>query len=78
MKIKLTEGQIQRLKHIFEDNELSESDKLAIEISKSIGNINASMSYENFAIAVAKILKDEYGDHNYARFMEFLHGELGI
>jgi hypothetical protein len=67
MKIKLTEGQIQRLKHIFEDNDklktsnsdklkTSNSDKLAIEINKYIEEIDDSMSYEDFAIAVAKIL----------------------
>ena len=78
MKIKLTEGQIQRLKHIFEDNEGSESDRLAIEISKSIDNINESMSYKDFAIAVAKVLIDEYGEHNFAKFMTVLHRALGI
>jgi hypothetical protein len=80
MKIKLTEGQIQRLKHIFEDNDklkTSKSDRLAIEINKSIEEIDKSMSYEDFAIAVAKIL-NQYGEHNYAKFMEVLHRELGI
>lgn len=83
MKIKLTEGQIQRLKLIFEDidnDELktSESDRLAIEINKSIDSINNSMSYKDFAIAVAKILIDEYGEHNFAPFMTVLHRELGV
>ena len=82
MKIKLTEDQIQRLKLIFEDidNEglkASESDRLAIEINKSIDSINDSMSYEDFAIAVAKILIDGYGTHNYAPFMRVLNRELG-
>jgi len=80
MKIKLTESQIQRLKHISEDNDklkTSESDRLAIEINKSIDSINDSMSYEDFAIAVAKILIDEYGTHNYAPFMRVLNRELG-
>jgi hypothetical protein len=80
MKVKLTEDQIQRLKLIFEniDNEgLKESDRLAIEINKSIDSINDSMSYEDFAIAVAKVLIDEYGTHNYAPFMRVLNRELG-
>ena len=83
MKIKLTEGQIQRLKLIFEDidnDELktSESDRLAIEINKSIDSINDSMSYNDFATAVAKVLIDEYGEHNFGPFMAVLHSELGI
>ncbi len=80
MKVKLTEGQLQRLKPIFEDidNEgLKESDRLAIEINKSIDSINDSMSYEDFAVAVAKILIDEYGEHNYTPFMRVLNRELG-
>ena len=59
-------------------NESKESDKLATEINKSMLKIDDSMSYENFAIAVAKILVDEYGEHNYAPFMKVLHNELGM
>lgn len=59
-------------------NESKESDKLAIEINKSMLKIDDSMSYEDFALAVAKILKDEYGEHNYGPFMKVLHKELGI
>ena len=36
------------------------------------------MSYSDFAKAVAIILKDEYGAHNFNPFMEVLHAELGI
>lgn len=79
MKIKLTEGQIQRLKLIFEDiDNTSESDKLANAINNSIDSINDSMSYKDFATAVAKVLIDEYGEHNFAPFMTVLHRELGI
>ena len=59
-------------------NETSQSDKLATEINKSMLKIDSSMSYEDFAIAVAKILVDEYGEHNYAPFMKVLHNELGM
>ena len=59
-------------------NESNESDKLAIEINKSMLKIDDSMSYTNFAIAVAKILVDEYGEHNYISFMKVLHDELGM
>tara|TARA_R110000787_G_scaffold275061_1_gene383457 strand:+ start:511 stop:1059 length:549 start_codon:yes stop_codon:yes gene_type:complete len=35
-------------------------------------------SYKDFAKAVAKILIDDYGSHNFNPFMEVLHAELGI
>jgi hypothetical protein len=59
-------------------SESKSSDKLAAEINKSIVKIDDSMSYTDFAIAVAKILVDEYGEHNYAPFMKVLHNELGL
>ena len=58
--------------------ESKESIKLADEINKSIEKIDDSMSYTDFALAVAKILKDEYGSHNFGNFMKVLHKELGI
>jgi hypothetical protein len=66
------------MKSIQEINESKESDKLAKEIMKSIDKIDDSMSYKDLAIAVGKILKDEYGSHNYDGFMQVLHKELGI
>ena len=54
------------------------SDKLSEEISKSIQNIDDSMSYEDFAESVAKILIDEYGTHNYEPFIETLKRKLGM
>lgn len=59
-------------------NESKTSDKLAIEINKSMIKIDDSMSYDDFAKAVAKILIDEYGQHNYEPFMKVLHSELGL
>ena len=35
------------------------------------------MSYVDLAHAVAKILKDEYGSHNYDRFLKELKRKLG-
>ena len=52
--------------------ESKESDKLSKEILKSIMKIDDSMSYKDFATAVAKILKDEYGTHNFEPFLEHL------
>lgn len=58
--------------------ESKDSDKLAIEISKAINKIDDSMSYTDFATAVAKILIDDYGQHNYEPFMKVLHSQLGL
>jgi hypothetical protein len=59
-------------------DESKDSDKLSTEINKAIMKVNDSMSYEDFAKAIAKILMDEYGQHNYAPFMKVLHSELGL
>jgi hypothetical protein len=59
-------------------SESKSSDKLASEINKSMIKIDDSMSYTDFATAVAKILVDEYGEHNYEPFMKVLHNELGL
>ena len=40
--------------------------------------IDDSMSYEDFALAVGQILRDEYGQQNFMPFMEVLHKDLGI
>lgn len=70
------------MKHVkvFEQflNESKESDLLAKEIDKAIVKIDDSLSYEDFALAVGKVLRDEYGTHNFAPFMEVLHKDLGI
>lgn len=59
-------------------SESKKSDKLAKEIDKSMIKIDDSMSHQDFALAVGKILKDEYGSHNFGPFMEILHKDLGI
>lgn len=59
-------------------NESKESDALANAINKSMIKIDDSMSYKDFALAVGKILKDEYGSHNFGPFMEVLHKDLEI
>lgn len=58
--------------------ESKESDALAKAIDKAIVKIDDSMSYEDFALAVGKILKEEYGSHLFGKFMEVLHKDLGI
>ena len=57
-------------------NESTESDRLSKEINKSILKIDDSMSYADFAHAVAKVLKDEYGTHNYIPFINELKKKL--
>ena len=59
-------------------NESAKSDKLAPLMVKAIEKIDSSMSYTDFAIAVATVIKDEYGDHNIAPFMKELHSQLGL
>lgn len=56
--------------------ESKESDALAKEIDKAMIKIDDSMSYKDFADAVATILRDEYGKHNYSRFIEELKNKL--
>ena len=51
---------------------------LATAINDVIIEIDDSMSYKDFASAIAIILKDEYGTHNFSPFMEVLHAELGM
>ena len=56
--------------------ESTQSDKLASEINRAISRIDDSMSYVDFAHAVAKVLKDEYGSHNYDPFIKELRKKL--
>jgi len=57
-------------------NESKESDALAKEINKAMIRIVGEMSYKDFAAAVATILRDEYGKHNYMPFIEELKKQL--
>jgi hypothetical protein len=51
------------------------SESLANELGKVIPE---DTSYKDFAQAVAKILREDYGSHNYGPFMEVLHAALGM
>ena len=57
-------------------SESKESDALAKEIDKAMIKIDDSMSYKDFALAVATVLRDEYGSHNYLPFIEELKKNL--
>ena len=56
----------------------SKADLAAKAMDQAIAGVDESLSYKDFALAVGKILKDEYGAHNFNPFMEVLHAELGI
>ena len=54
------------------------ADLAAKAIDQAIAGVDESLRYSDFAKAVATILKDEYGAHNFNPFMEVLHAELGM
>ena len=56
----------------------TKSQSLANAINTAMLQIDDSMSYTDFAEAVASILIDEYGTHNFAPFMEVLNARLGM
>ena len=56
----------------------TKSQSLANAINTAMLQIDDSMSYTDFAEAVASILIDEYGTHNFSPFMEVLHARLGM
>jgi len=51
-------------------------EQLAEDIYDAINNINDSMSYQDLAFAVARVLEDSYGTHNYDRFISELKSNL--
>lgn len=57
-------------------NESTKSDKLASLINTVIDKVDSSLSYKDFAMAIGKILKDEYGSHLYSMFVQELNKEL--
>lgn len=69
-------------KHIkvYEDylNESRDSEKLAPKISKAISEVDDSMSYVDFAQAVAQVLIDDYGKHNFDGFFSELKKALKL
>ena len=59
-------------------NESAKSDKLVPLMVKAIEKVDDSLSYQDLAATVARIIKDEYGTHNIMPFMKELHAQLGI
>ncbi len=56
----------------------SKASTLAPKLNDAIKSVDANMSYKDFASAVAIVLRDEYGVHNYTKFMETLKNNLVI
>ena len=56
----------------------NKSQEVAKGINTAINNVDESLHYRDFAKAVAITLKENYGTHNIAPFMEVLHAELEI
>ena len=54
------------------------SEQLAEDILNSIIRIDDSMSYHDFAIAVAGVLEDSYGRHNFVPFINDLRHQLSV
>ena len=71
-------------------DELERAAKAAGDIEKALGEnedntqppttitIPEDMHYADFAKGIAKVLVNEYGQHNFEPFMEVLHKELGM
>jgi hypothetical protein len=64
--------------NISNSNSAMPSDSLAILISKSIDQVDENLNIKYFAAAVAHVLSQNYGQHNYDEFMNELHQKLGI
>jgi hypothetical protein len=62
--------------HVDTLSESADSQKLAPKISKAIIEIDDSMSYVDFAQAVAQVLVDDYGKQNYEGFITELKKNL--
>jgi hypothetical protein len=63
---------------VSESKKMIKENSLSNKISQAIENIDPNMSYMDFAIAVADIIKNDYGSHNIEPFMKVLHKELGL
>jgi len=55
---------------------MNKVDQLYKAMSEAMDNIDDNMSYVVFALAVAKLLKEEYGEHNFSNFQETLKYSL--
>ncbi len=56
----------------------STADLAASAINGAIDSVDKNLSYIDFALAVAKILKEEYGSQNFGPFIKILQAELSM
>ena len=66
------------MKNIKEYYPYLDENEVAKGINQALIDVDESLSYKDFAIGVAAVLKDEYGSHNFGPFMKVLHAELGM
>ena len=59
-------------------SESSKSDRLYSMINKDIDRVDDSLSITDFALAVSKIVVDEYGSHLYDKFIKIIKKELSL
>lgn len=69
---------MKNLTEYFPDLTENTASEAAKAMNDAIETVDENLSYKDFALAVAAILKDEYGSHNFGPFMEVLHAELGM
>ena len=69
---------MKKLNEYFPDLVENKAAEAAKAMDDAIASVDDSLSYKDFALAVASILKDEYGSHNFGPFMKVLHAELGM
>jgi len=66
-----------KLKEFFPNLQENKPTLVAKAIDQAIAGVDESLSYKDFAVAVAIVLKEEYGVHLFDDWMEILHAELG-
>jgi len=54
-----------------------QSDRLANDIQSAIANVDESLSYQDFGIAVANVIKNSYGQHLIKPFLKVVTSQLG-
>ena len=72
-RIKSTESQLEMLQSLDSPDMAKE---LANKINSSINEIDESMSYNDFADAIAIVLQEQYGKHNFSSFLKRLQSKL--
>jgi hypothetical protein len=65
-------------KTLLKEEESDNSHKLVDLLISAMDSYNPNLKDKDFAIAVASILKLEYGTHNYGPFLEELQSQLDI